>query len=250
MDMEEDGVAEAAPARRRRGRRLFDARAEAAVARALRGGASFAAAAKAAGFGVSTVYGAKARSASFRALCEAAVEESDGEVAIAPGKGRRLQFRRVRRRRFGTKLKDAFLEHFAATCSIAASAEAIGVGRSTVNKHLAEDEDFRARFDRTLEIAYRQLDSELVRQRIEAAARPQVDGGGGPEAAAEFDRSVQLLREHRRGLARSGPGPRGSERRVMPRVATNEEVKAALVKALRAHGIRVRAARDGEGGGG
>ncbi|HEX9964302.1 MAG TPA: hypothetical protein VGB04_04890 [Allosphingosinicella sp.] len=169
--MEEDPEGAAASPSPRRRRRLFDARAEAAVVKALRGGATLAAAAKAAGFGVSTVYGAKARSASFRALCEAAAEESDGDVVIAPGNGRKLQFRRVRRRLFGAKLKDAFLEHFAATCSIAAAAEAVGVGRSTVNNHLAEDEDFRARFDRALEIGYRQLDAELVCQRLEAAAR-------------------------------------------------------------------------------
>src|SRR3954462_11826729 len=75
---EDDG----SPPRRRRKRRVFDGRGEAAVVRALRGGATMAAAAKAAGFAVSTVFGARARSASFRALCEAAVEESDGEVVI------------------------------------------------------------------------------------------------------------------------------------------------------------------------
>ena len=249
---DEGGGVEGAPRGRRRRRRLFDARAEGAVVKALLGGASFAAAARAAGFGVSTVYGAKARSASFRALCEAALAESDGVVAIAPGNGRRLQVRPVRRRLFGAKLKDEFLEHFAGTCSIAASAAAVGVGRSTVNKHLAEDEDFRARFDRTLEIAYRNLNSELVRQRLEAAARPQVDGGGGGEgqAGADFDRSVQLLREHKRGLGRGGrDGGRERPGRA-PKVASNAEVKAALVKALWAHGIRVRAARAGAEGAG
>jgi hypothetical protein len=200
------------------------------VVRALRGGAGYAAAAKAAGFGVSTVYGAKARSAAFRALCEAAVEESDGEVVIAPHKGRRIQFRRVRRRLFGTKLKDEFLEHFAATCSIAGAAEAIGVGRSTVNKHLAEDEDFQARFDRSLEIAYRQLESEQVRRRLEAAARPQVDGGDMAVEAAEFDRALQLLREHKRGR------PGGPDRRPgrPPSHASLDEVCRALAKRLKA----------------
>ncbi|HEX8240946.1 MAG TPA: hypothetical protein VF574_14520 [Allosphingosinicella sp.] len=224
------GEGAAAPSPRRRRRRLFDARAEAAVARALRGGASYSAAARAAGFGVSTVYAAKARSAPFRALCEAAVAESDGEVAIAPGNGRRLQFRRVRRRLFGTKLKDLFLEHFAGTCSIAASAEAVGVARSTVNKHLAEDEDFRERFDRTLEIAYRHLESEQVRLRLEAAARPQVDGGAAGADPAEFDRALQLIREHKRGR------PGGPDRRPgrPGRHASLDEVCLALARRLKA----------------
>jgi hypothetical protein len=247
------------PPPRRRRRRLFDARAEGAVVRALVGGASVAAAAEAAGFSVSTVYAARARSAGFRAAVEAALAEGDGEVVIAPHKGRPLQLRRVRRRLFSVKLKDEFLEHFAATCSIAAAAEAIGVGRSTVNKHLAEDEDFQARFDRVLEVAHRQLRSELVRQRLEAAERAQAYGDKAAEAA-DFDRSLQLLREHKRGRGGDGEGGGGrggggvgdwggGRRGRPPTVASNEEVREALIKALTAFGIRVRAKWAAEGKG-
>jgi hypothetical protein len=228
---------------RRRRRRLFDARAQAAAVKALAGGATFAEAAAAAGFAVSTLHSARQRDADFDEACAIAVEESDGEVLIAPHKGRKLQFRRVRRQLFGPNLQDLFLEHFAATCSIAAAAEAAGVGRSTVNKHLAEDEDFKARFDRTVEIAYRQLDAELVGRRLEAAQRAQIDGGE-PDDPAEFDRALQLLREHKRGRA-AEPERRGRQ----PTVASNEEVRAALVKALAAFGIRVRAGEQRGAGG-
>lgn len=225
---DEEGAGGAGPAGRRRKRRRFDARAEAAVVRALRGGVSVAGAARAVGYSVSTLYSAKARSRLFREAWDEAVAESDGEVLVAPGNGRRIQLRRVRRRLFTERLKDEFLLHFSATCCIAAAAAEIGVGRSTVNKHLAEDEDFRARFDRVLEFAYRQLDAELVRQRLEAARRPQTDGGEAMEAA-EFDRAIQLLREHKRGRfggrdALPGPGPRH---------APLDEVCRALAKRLK-----------------
>lgn len=213
---------------RRRRRRRFDSRAEGAVVRALRGGASVAAAARKAGWSVSTLYSARARSRLFREAWREAVAESDGEVLIAPGNGRRVQLRRVRRRLFTAKLQDEFLEHFAASCSIAGAAAEIGVGRSTVNKHLAEDGDFRARFDRVLEFAYRELDAELVRQRLEAAQRPQTDGGEAIQAA-EFDRALQLLREHKRGR-KAGLDPLPG---APPRHASLDEVCLALAKRLK-----------------
>lgn len=225
---EEKGAAGAGAAGGRRRKRRFDARAEAAVIRALRGGASVAAAARAAGYSVSTLYAAKARSRRFREAWDEALAESDGEVLVAPGNGRRIQIRRVRRRLFTERLKDEFLGHFAATCSIAAAAAEIGVGRSTVNKHLAEDGDFRARFDRVLEFAYRQLDAELVRQRLEAARRPQTDGGEAMEAA-EFDRALQLLREHKRGRF----GGRDALPGAGPRHAPLDEVCLALARRLK-----------------
>lgn len=249
MDEDEDedgpppaGAGEGAAPARRRKRRRFDARAEAAVVRALRGGASVAAAARAAGYSVSTLYAAKGRSRLFREAWDDAVAESDGEVLIAPGNGRRIQMRRVRRRLFGAKLQDEFLEHFAATCSIAAAAAEIGVGRSTVNKHLAEDEDFRARFDRVLEFAYRQLDAELVRQRLEAAQRPQTEGGEALRSA-EFDRALQLLREHKRGR------PGGPDRRpgAPPRHASLDEMCLALARRLKKFPPTEAGKGEGEG---
>jgi hypothetical protein len=226
-EREEEGAAPA-PRRRRKRRRLFDARAQAVAVKALARGATYAEAAKAAGFAVSTLHAARARDAGFDEACGIAVEESSGDVLIAPGKGRKLQYRRGRRRPFGPKLQDLFLEHFAATCNIEASAEAAGVGRSTVNKHLAEDADFRARFDRVLEFAYCRLDAELVRQRIEAAERPQTDGDEAFRAA-EFERALQLLREHKRGR------PGGPDRRpgAAPTHAGLDEVCLALARQLK-----------------
>ncbi len=79
-----------------------------------------------------------------------------------------------------------------------------------------------------LEFAYRELDSELVRQRLEAARRPQTDGDEALRAV-EFDRSMQLLREHQRG--RKGaleplPG-------AAPRHASLDEVCLALARRLK-----------------
>jgi hypothetical protein len=225
---EESGGAGGAGARRRRRRRLFDARAEGAVVRALRGGATVAAAARKAGYSVSTLYAAKGRSRLFREAWDEAVGESDGEVLIAPGNGRKVQLRRVRRRLFTARLQDEFLGHFAATCSIAGSAAEIGVGRSTVNKHLAENADFRARFDRVLEFAHRHLAAEMVRQQLEAAQRPQTDGDEALRAA-DFDRSLALLREHKRGR-KDGLEPLPG---AAPRHASLDEVCEALAKRLK-----------------
>jgi transposase-like protein len=236
-----------------RKKRRFDARAKAAFVAALEQGASVAAAARAAGFCVSTIYSARAKCALFRQAWDEAAEAGSAPVLIAPAGGRRVQKRRVRRRLFGERLKAEFLEHFAGSCNIAAAAEAAGVGRSTVNKHLLEDGDFRERFEEVLQLAYVQLEAEAVRARLEAIRRrPRLKGDReGPPADEDFDRTLQLLREHKRGR---GGGPLRPGR--VPGRASVEEVCKALAKRLKAFDARVKAGtaakppKDGEGGGG
>ena len=108
-----------------------------------------------------------------------------------------------------------FLAHFAATCDVTASAAAAGVSESTVYNHRRSDPAFAAGWDEALEQGYARLEAEAVAQRIaamealEGPARQEGRRRADCEAAAEFERVMQLLREHKRGLAgrREGAGP-------------------------------------------
>lgn len=234
---------------KRKRRHLFGGRAKAAFVAAVEQGASVAAAARAAGYCVSTVYAARERCPLFRRAWAEAAEASSAPVLVAAGPGRRVQKRRVRRRLFGEKLKAEFLEHFAASCNIAAAAEAAGVGRSTVNKHLIEDGEFRERFEEALRLGYVQLEAETVRARLEAMRRrPRLKGDReGPADEQDFDRALQLLREHKRG--RGGGALRPGR---TPARASVAEVCKALAKRLKAFDARVKAGtaapapKDGE----
>jgi hypothetical protein len=246
FDEEEDSRQEApgpAPRRRKAKRKRFGPKGQAAFVRALATGASVAAAARAAGFCTSTLYSARARSAPFRAAWDEAAEASSGYLLIAPHKGRRLQARRVRRRLFTPALQDQFLEHFATSCNIAAAAEATGIGRSTVNAHLLKDPDFRARFEAALQLSYLNLEAETLRRRTEALARPWPKGDGAGPAEEDFDRALQLRREHKRNFGDKGRRP--------GRPLTNwnfEDAFEALEKQLKAFGVRVAAGEYDEEG--
>ena len=156
-----------------------------------------------------------------------------------------------------------FLEWFAATCNVKLSAEKAGVAYQTVFKHRMKDERFADAWDRALAQGYARLEARLLEAAgggphpSAAAQLPPSPAGSrgealemrgdldGPEVEAAFDTelAIVLLREHGRGLA--GAGRSGAKRRDgrAPRVASNAEVAAALVKRLKSFGMRVRGER-------
>ena len=73
-----------------------------------------------------------------------ALEASDAPRLIKPGNGRRMQLRHTRRLRFSAAKKETFLDHFAGTCDLAASADAAGVCAETVRNHRRKDPEFDA----------------------------------------------------------------------------------------------------------
>lgn len=185
---------------------LLDGRGLAAFVSALEQGATVRDAAKAAGFAANTFYNRRRACPAFAAAWEEAVEISRAPVLIMGQNGRRLQKRRVRRARFDEKRKDAFLDHFAATCDARAAAEAAGISEDCVYRHRASDPAFAEAYQTALEQGYARLEAEAVRQRLEAQERlRRAPRRLKAEAAQEFERMLQLLREYRRPGGRIGP---------------------------------------------
>jgi hypothetical protein len=220
------------------------ARVMAKAVQALRGGATFAEAAAKAGVTAKTVHHWRRKSPAFAEACAAAVTESDSPMLVVPRGGvARYQLQRSgRRHRFTAARKAAFLEHFAATCDGQASAAAAGVCVSTVHYHRRTDPDFAAEWRATKAQSYEHLDAELVRLRLAALERMQARGDALPEVAeAEFDRALQLLREHRKTQA---GGPRGEG--VARATWQFDKALDALEKKLKAFGVRVAKEEGGE----
>ena len=247
-------------------KRTIDRQAKAAFLSALRAGGARDEAARQAGFSSQAFYGARKRDPVFKlgwiwALELSAIEERetyrpaslhdggrgtdcgpDG-VEITPNNKRVLQKRRVRSVRFGAARRKIFLDHFAGTADLFASAEAAGVHYSTVYRHLAQDPQFAEAAKATLRQSYVLLEAEALRQRLEAQRQireaPQPTG----KMAKEFERVMQLLarldrRDGRIGMRTVAPGRQ-------KRVSFDEAIRV-LDKRLRALGLRHGIPDNGE----
>jgi hypothetical protein len=161
---------------------------------------------------------------------------------LVRNKRRAIQVAPTRRKLFKGKVKKCFLEWFAATANISLSARKAGIHYRTVLRHRMEDPVFAADMERALEVG-------IVRVRAWALELGEEAGTEFDAAAVDMkpvnltpDMALQLLREHERrqaaALKGTAFGPRPGR---APTVATSAEVQAALVKALRAYGDRLRA---------
>lgn len=162
----------------------------------------------------------------------------DAGHEIVPNCNRRLQKRRKRHNIFGKRRRTMFLEHLAATCNVQASATAAGVAVSTVYANRMRDPDFRADWQAALEQGYARLEAALVERALRGAGRARFSGDKdveGPEAPAEidWDKAMELLRHHQRGLA--GLNQSGW---LEPKRVPIAQVAAKLIRKLKALGIR------------
>jgi hypothetical protein len=230
-----------------RNNRRFGPADRAVVITALLAGATVVAAARAAGFAVQTLYDDRRRCALFARAWADAVAESARPRLVEMGTGGWWTLKRMRRNRFTRDRKEAFLSALAATCEVGAAARAAGVCRATAYAHRACDPAFAKAWLAALECGVAVLEARLLEERLAAITDFEVEPGDLPPPAAsaeereqEFWRSLELLREHKRALA-GVPDRRPRGRR--PRVASNEEVRAEMAKALAAFEQRCRQQR-------
>lgn len=160
------------------------------------------------------------------------------KLSIEPNCNRRLQKRRKRHNLFGRERREIFLEHLAATCNVQASAAAAGVAVSTVYANRMRDPDFRSDWQAALEQGYAALEVALVERALHGGRRAKVRGDKqveGPDAPGEIDweKGLELLRHHQRGLAGfNQPG------QLAPKRVPIEQVAAKLIRKFRALGLR------------
>jgi hypothetical protein len=225
---------------------VLRARSMAKAVQALRGGATFAEAAAKAGVTARTAARWRRASPAFAEACAAAVAESDQERLVVPRGGvAKYQLQRSgRRHRFTAERKAIYLTHFAATCDGEAAAKAAGVCVSTVHYHRRTDPDFAAEWRTAKSQSYEHLEAEMLRLRLDALERMQQRGDVLPRLAEEeFDRALQLLREHHKSLA----GGRRGEGVARARWDFDKALDA-LEKKLKAFGVRVEKEEDQGGG--
>jgi hypothetical protein len=216
-------------------------------------GATVEGAAAAAGMKVATLYWRRKRCAVFARAWHEALEAWDADAADAGDAGeargtivrwhagRGMMRKRKRPVEFDRKRKQAFLDHFAETCNLEASAAAAGISLSAVYRALKMDAAFAAGFEEALQIGHMFLEAEAVRQELAAQEAYRISPKGtGAAQAQSFERTMILLREYKRGQGRIGRRP--TEARL--KRWSFEDSCVALEKSLKVLGIRV--AEDGE----
>lgn len=169
------------------------------------------------------------------------------KTEIVPGCNRGLHVRRRRRNLFGKARRIAFLEHLAATCNVQASAAAAEISVSAVYVHRMKDPAFREAWQAALEQGYARLEAALLLRAarggdaIKVRGDKQVTGRDAPEEV-DWDKAMDLLRHHQRGLA-----GRPVDNRMRPARVPIEALTAKLVRKLKALGVTV--AEEEAGGG-
>lgn len=177
---------------------------------------------------------------------EASADKAAGG-RIQPNKHRSLQMSQAGRRKlFGRAAKKDFLEWFAATANLGWSARQAGFNYKTVLRHRMNDPVFAEAYDRALEQGVARVQAQLLETRIADGAEAPI-GIEGDRDVPEMQKlapeeALAVLRTHGGYLfgRRVGAGEARKQGR-RPRVATYEEVRVAVAKALAVYGKRVRA---------
>jgi hypothetical protein len=179
-----------------------------------------------------------------------------GDIAdYQAGRNRRVQVTRRGWNRFDQAKKKTFLKWFAATANAHESARRAGVGYSTVFDHRMDDARFSEAWDRALDQGYARLEAKNLEMQFEQAAGPPLEFDGAfepPESRlADPVMAMQLLKQHKAEVARiraeraqrDDPPRRGRVKQVpiheRERLASDAEMQRALVRSLKAFGVRV-----------
>ncbi len=170
---------------------------------------------------------------------------------------------------FDARRRRVFLEWFAATCNARLSCEKAGITQRTAYRHRREDSAFAEAWEEALQQGYAAVEASLVadalrgfvqsddwdgdeKDEAEGPLHHPADGSPphprlrGDREELTFEQRMAVLREYRRSDGGGGPRAQGKATPVAGRVATAEEVEAALIKRLKNFAVRVATA-DAEG---
>lgn len=161
---------------------------------------------------------------------------------IVRSKNRSAQVAPTSRKLFDAARRKEFLEWFSGTANLSLSAREAGIDYRTVLRHRATDAGFREDFEVALAQGKVRVRAWLVEAKDDG--RTEYDPAAHAPANLTAETALQLLRDDtQRAIAAARAAAGGGRGGRSPGVASNDEVRAALVKRLRAFGLRVREER-------
>ena len=163
-------------------------------------------------------------------------EEEVPQGRLQGGRNRELQVARTGGRKlFDAEARGVFLEWFGATCNMSLSAEQAGFSYKTVSKHYLKDPAFAAELDEAMRLGVMRMKANSLETKAPAVIRPDGELDAADLGDIDREEAMRLVREHERTLTV------GRKQGRTPRVASNAEIEAALIKRLAAFAKRVKA---------
>ena len=129
-------------------------------------------------------------------------------------------------------LKDEFLDHLAESCSVIASARAVGIEPSLIHHYRRRDAAFAADWETALEAGYVMIETRLVGHILAGSSRNDaLETGGGRGEAIRVEDALRVLaqRDSRAARRARGQPTKGGARPIR---ALTHETDAALLKLL------------------
>ncbi len=157
------------------------------------------------------------------------------------GGGKRVQIGRARVKQWTPRVERRFLAALAATCNVKAACREVGLWPPSAYNHRNRWPAFARAWDEAIETGYVRIEASLVEAACNSGRNRTVsqtvraDRFSDPEEVpiAEMppmtiDQKIHLLHMHKHQVLKLGKAPG-----LQPRVATEDEVEKALMKALR-----------------
>ena len=143
---------------------------------------------------------------------------------------------------FDRERKQIFLDHFAATCNLEASAVEAGISLSPVYRALKTDPAFLEGFEEALQLGYLCMEAEALREQREAQQAYRLNPDDAAAKAHSFERTMQLLREYKRAAGGKVGRRADRSRGRWTFDATIDEIE----KKLKAFGVEIPSLPDHE----
>ena len=146
---------------------------------------------------------------------------------VRPEKNGKTKIVRTSGKRWSQEAEETFLEELAATCNVAAAAEACGFSDTAIYKRRMRDPGFAAAWAQALEQGYAKLEAMLIENATESLRRKPI-AADRPPPAVGFNDAPNLLKLHRataRGGAPQNYGWRKQARDI-------EEVRASILRKM------------------
>lgn len=155
------------------------------------------------------------------------------ELVVREAGGFRVQIGRARVKQWTRRVEQRFLSTLAATCNVTAACAEAGMEKSGAYGHRYRSPEFAKAWDEAVELGYVRVEAALVENACNLHS-PAEDPPDIDMPPVTFDQALHLLNRHKHQVRGIGKRPGRAQR-----MATDAEVRRALVRSLRAFGVRV-----------
>ncbi|MGH6650214.1 MAG: hypothetical protein ACREB7_03690 [Sphingopyxis sp.] len=152
--------------------------------------------------------------------------DDEGEE-ITPYSAGPAQRRKAKPLRWTKARRTAFLTELAHSCNVRRAQKASGISMRGAYALRYRDPEFASQWQQALELGYARLEMALARRALEVLGELQLDEREEPLEKMTVEQAIVVMNQHRRSVQQGS-----AHQRRLPRVATQEETDAVLLKKI------------------